>query len=147
MAADHLKDKITPSMKANDGLKISQYAALHHIREKLNHYENSPINYWNMKMDKIPCLPYPQIQHWLSWKIFLAGSTIVLQLLVSGYFTVISILYLLSQYTIWTTVALMVTKNNNIMITKDYWNKLGFSPERLIKMSFRSEIHHICLII
>ena len=30
----------------------------------------------------------------------------------------------------WTNVALMITKQKEWMVTKDYWNKLGFSQRK-----------------
>ena len=35
IAADHFKDQITPSLKANDGLKFSQCVALDHAIENV----------------------------------------------------------------------------------------------------------------
>ena len=34
-AADCLKDEITPSLKANDGIKLSRDVTLNHVREKV----------------------------------------------------------------------------------------------------------------
>ena len=79
--------------------------------------------------------PYPKL---FSWKTFLAGSTIVLQWLVSGFLTVILLLKFLSQKTICTT-CMIDNKKKEQMAKKDYWKKLRFSQKIIIKVSFRSE--------
>ena len=48
-------------------------------------------------MDMITCLTHLHFQHWFSWNIILMGSTIVLQLSVSAFLTVIFLLQFLSQ--------------------------------------------------
>ena len=59
-------------------------------------------------MNFIPFLTDIHIKHWFSSNNILMGSTIVLQLLVCGFLTVIFVLNFLSQNTIWTTVALVI---------------------------------------
>ena len=71
-------------------------------------------------MDMIPCLTYIYIQNGLSWNIILMGSTILLQLLVSWFLTVVFHLHPLSQKKIYTTVALAsMNKNERLQINID----------------------------
>ena len=62
-AADSLKYEISSSLKENGRLKISQYVALNHVREKRNHDANSHIKYRKKNMDMIHCLAFNLIQH------------------------------------------------------------------------------------
>ena len=65
------------------------------------------------------------------------GYNIVLQLLVSGFLTVILLLHFLSLVKIWTTVALIKMEQKKLMVTKEYRNKEGFSQWRKIQVLFR----------
>ena len=71
-------------------------------------------------MYTIHILKYFLIQYRLILNIFLAGSTIALQFLVSGFLTVILLLHSLSPKTIWTTVALTTMKQKQRMLKKEY---------------------------
>ena len=83
ISADCFKNEISPLLKANYRLKFYQDVALVHVRKKVNYDANSRINYWRKNMDMILWFTCLHIQHWFSWKVLLAESTIVLHLLVS----------------------------------------------------------------
>ena len=78
-----------------------------------NHNANSHIHCWRKNIDMIPCLTYLLIQYWISWNIFLVVSTIVLQLFVSGFLTVVFLSHFLSWKTIWDNAKLMIMWNKN----------------------------------
>ena len=45
ITTDHFKDENKPSLNAKDRLIFSQDLILNHVREKLNHNENSHMKY------------------------------------------------------------------------------------------------------
>ena len=85
IASGHFKDEIMPSIKENDGFKLSQDVASNHVREKVK--QRCKLPYTLLKEEDgydflIDISPYPTL---IQLKLFLAGSNIVLQLLISGF--------------------------------------------------------------
>ena len=112
-----------------------------------NHQVKYHKKYWRKNMYMIFWFTYLHIKNWFSWKIILMGSTSMLQLLVSGFLTVILLLLYLSQKKIWTTVVFIITKQKVWVVTKKYWKKYGFSQKIILKWHSEAKIHNMCLII
>ena len=113
ISSDHYEDEITPLLKANERHTFSKDVVLNHVRDNGKPRYKLSYKLLKEKDEYYPLLyisPYPTL---IQVKDYLGGSTILLQLLVSGFLTVIFFLTFLSQKPICTTVALLIMKKMN----------------------------------